>query len=267
VITSYTVEADHFDSTCQSLSHRFVDEGRSVKTKTWQALDVSERPEMTPIELLAVTFDIEMPQTIDHIQEVVRPNLPWAEDHFLERVSGAPWNPPPSHEWWPFAQKNNAEHQQDEKFSHTYPERFWPKHIKCVGVEDDSHVPMMGIRFEYGDLYDVLDLLVKDPYTRQAYLPVFFPEDTGAHHGQRIPCTLGYQFMYREGELHIIYGIRSCDFMRHFRDDVYMAMRLALWMQEAAAIRPCKLGRLVMNIGSFHIFEGDLGLLKVKNKR
>ena len=30
---------------------------------------------------------------------------------------------------------------------------------------------------------DVIDLLEREPFTRQAYLPIWFPEDTGAFHG------------------------------------------------------------------------------------
>src|SRR3546814_17811567 len=77
---------------------------------------------------------------------------------------------------------------------------------------------------------------LRSPYTRQAYLPVWFPEDTGSASGQRVPCTLGYQFLIRETPagkvLHIIYNMRSCDFMRHLADDIYMTIRLAQWMPD-----------------------------------
>src|SRR3954468_15378336 len=91
---------------------------------------------------------------------------------------------------------------------------------------------MRGIRYDYGDLQDVVDMLVRSPYTRQAVLPVWFPEDTGAVHGERVPCTLIYHWMLRDGRLHCFYDIRSCDFVRYFRDDVYFAMRLTQWLIE-----------------------------------
>ena len=73
---------------------------------------------------------------------------------------------------------------------------------------------MMGIRFSYGDFNDVLDLLEKEPFTRQAFLPIWFPEDTGCHHGERVPCTIGYHFMRRGNFLSVVYMIRSCDYIR-----------------------------------------------------
>lgn len=130
---------------------------------------------------------------------------------------------------------------------------------------------MEGIRYRYGDLNDVVSLLAKEPYTRQAYLPVFFPEDTGAHHGERVPCTLGYHFLLREGKLHINYFIRSCDYLRHFRDDVYLAGRLCQWIVHQLIVKEAWTGAteqalwgnvtpgtLTMFISSLHVFEGDL---------
>ena len=96
----------------------------------------------------------------------------------------------------------------------------------------------------------------RSPLTRQAYLPVFFPEDTGAHHGERIPCTLGYQFMQRRNQLSIWYFIRSCDFTRHFRDDVYLAIRLLDWMRQEVGLGWGR-GDFHMIIASLHMFHND----------
>lgn len=232
-----------------------------VNVGRWQSQDVSHRPEMVTKELQHVSFDMKIPEHIEELQTLVEPNLPWAEDHFLERVSGAPLNPPPSNEWWPFAQRSNAEHKMGEKFSHTYPERIWPKHANLGEPVADWDVHT-GIRFEYGDLQDVVDLLNREPYTRQAYLPIWFPEDTGVVHGERVPCTLGYHFMMRYGRLDITYYMRSCDFVRHFSDDVYMAARLCQWVAERITAMPVFPGHLLMHISSLHIFQGDVPRLQ-----
>merc|ERR1712167_60985 len=104
-------------------------------------------------------------------------------------------------EYWPFAQKNNKQFKKAKKFSHTYPERIWPPSKK-------------GIRFRYGNLDNIVELFNKDKLTRQAFLPIWFPEDTGAVHGERVPCTLGYHFIIRDGYMHVNYYIRSCDYLR-----------------------------------------------------
>jgi hypothetical protein len=245
---------------------KFLAAASKVDVGKWQSIDVSDRPEMVTHELLNVSFEIMLPNRIETLQEVVKPNLPWAEDHFQERVSGEPWNPPPSEAWWPHNRnKGNDQFKAQDKFSHTYPERFWPK---MAGVGEatpegrEIFVPHVGVRFAYGDLGDVIFQLASDRLTRQAYLPVWFPEDTGAVHGQRVPCTLGYHFIIRNNALHCIYYIRSCDFMRHFRDDVYMAWRLTQWIVQELDDPRLNTGKLTMHITSFHIFDGDVPILR-----
>jgi thymidylate synthase len=120
---------------------------------------------------------------------------------------------------------------------------------------------LRGIKYEYGDLSDVVALLSSDPYTRQAYLPIWFPEDTGGG-SKRAPCTLGYHFIMRENKLDITYYIRSCDMLRHFRDDIYLTHRLALWVITQCMARNPKWkevepGTFNMHITSLHIFAND----------
>jgi thymidylate synthase len=154
----------------------------------------------------------------------------------------------------------------DDKFSHTYPERKWPKHANYPpGRGAYRH----GIRFAYGDLQDVVNLLIEEPYTRQAYLPIFFPEDTGGsvRLKQRIPCSFGYHFMVRDNwdkkpVMDVMYTMRSCDFVRHFNDDMYMAARLLQWVAwQVSLVRADKFdtmpGKLRVHIASLHAMEGD----------
>src|SRR5438105_2898212 len=101
--------------------------GKLVEVPTWQALDVEGKPQGRTWELCDFTWALDIPPTQGALASYVEPNLPWAENHFQERVSGEPLNPPPSHMDWPWA-RHNPEHQTEEKFSHTYPERYWPKH-------------------------------------------------------------------------------------------------------------------------------------------
>src|SRR5687768_4814002 len=150
----------------------------------WQSQEVSQKFK----EVFNVIFEYDIPDSMLKLQYQTSCNLPWAEDHFRERISGNPLNPPPSAKYWPYAQNSHEDHvDKNLKFSHTYPERFWPKHANSV---NKFHV-RGGIRYRYGDLKDVIKLLSMQPHTRQAYLPVWFPEDTGAVSGQRVPCTLG----------------------------------------------------------------------------
>lgn len=245
----------------EAVKQKLLNTGKPLHQKTWQALEVVGTEKEVMFEALNIFLQVQIPEKELWVEQI-KPNLPWADLHFEERVGGLPLNPPPSHKLWPFAQKNNAEFGGEEKFSHSYPERFWPKHA------GNSKIPRKGIRYEYGDLNDLIDLLAKDPLTRQAFLPVWMAEDTGAAHGERVPCTIGYHFIRRHGFLHITYWIRSCDFFRHFRDDIYLAVKLADWVLNSLRKKDpenwgnIKLGLYTMHIVNLHIFNQEKVMLK-----
>lgn len=236
-------------------------DGQEVEVGEWQSQDVRDKPEMISRELRHVTFKLKVWDTIELLQKDVSPNLPWAEDHFLERVSGEPLNPPPSEAWWPYAVQSNSAHKEGELFSHTYPERMWPKDAGWPKGPFQYWTKDLnrGVRYALGDLSDVVAQLTKNPLTRQAYLPIWFPEDTGARSNQRVPCTLGYHFLIRNGRCEIVYYIRSCDLLRHFTDDVYMACRLLQWVVRKLQGNgiDVKVDSLIMYISSLHVFRGD----------
>jgi hypothetical protein len=251
-----------------------LNEGKRIHPSRWQGLDVSARQEAAMVELLNVSLDIDLRgiSDLDHWRQEIRPNLPWADDHFLERVSGEPLNPPPSWAWWPW-NKSAANFRSGENFNHTYPERYWPKQANPDSEVFEHFGVHPGIRHSYGDLNDVVELLRRDPLTRQAYLPIFFPEDTGVGDGGRKPCSLGYQFIVRDCKLHIFYPMRSCDLLRHFRDDCYLTVRLGLWVLEQLAAtegpndnpfwsEDVTLGSLTMHMTSLHCFIGDYQMMR-----
>ena len=274
----------------EGVGRALVQGGKQVDVGEWHAMDVRGRKELVSYELPNVIFQIGVEDGVESWQDAVFGEAmgddEWAEEQFLERVSGKPLNPPPSAKRWHHETEKHLT-APGGKFTHTYPERFWPK----WGYDMDGKSafeemktsrsvawePMRGLRYEYGDLDDVVNLLARSPYTRQATFPIFFPEDTGAVHGGRIPCTLHYHFMMRDGKLHMWYAIRSCDFVRHFKDDVYMAGRLLQWVLDELRAKQrenrkgqtfyegdgkfwwdtVKSGNLTMHIYSLHYFEGD----------
>lgn len=251
-----TLHSDSFITVARSIRNALIDAPR-VNVGEWQAIR-GDIPQASTVEVEDVSFTYILPGSLDQLRAEVHPSLPWADDHFAERVSGIPHNPPPSEAWWPYRQREgNTDHKQTEIFSHTYPERLWPKGIS--GFEPE------GIRYRLGDLSDVVSLLQRSRHTRQAFIPIWYPEDTGAVENQRVPCTLGYHVMIRDGQLKIVYYIRSCDYLRHFRDDVYLAARLARWI--ADQLSPMTVvDRLVMHVSSMHVFQADVPRL-ISSKR
>lgn len=186
----------------------------------WQGIRDFEKEEMLVLYNWFIS-DIEIPGTIEELQNQTKCDLPWAEDHFQERISRVPSNPGETYKYWPYNtfKETGDPYKPQEVFSHTYQERFWPKKA------GQGIFPPCGIRYDFGDLDDVIDQIIHNPLTRQAYLPIFYPEDTGAR-DRRVPCTLGYYFYLTGNKLNINYTIRSCDVFRHFRNDMYLTGRL-----------------------------------------
>jgi len=261
-----------FAAMLDRMATRMRTESQDVHTESWQGIDISKRPEARMKEILGVYFEVPMDvcNDIDGLQslrEHINPNLPWANDHFEERVCGYPMNPGETWKRWPWAQSAGNFLDKKGRFEVNYMERFWAAGVfEDTPNEGDVTTRLTGIRGrQYGDLGTIVNLLIKEPHTRQAYLPIYFPEDTGA--GGRVPCSLGYHWIMRNGYLNVHYPIRSCDFYRHFRDDVYLAVRLTMWLlnrlvqERSNPWSQVRFGLFSMWIGSMHIFINDYNLL------
>jgi len=267
--------ASSFDQAIRYAKDQLDLYGVDVNPGRWQGVPTLDKPDLITRELLNLTLEVPTDERLDLLADQIQPNLPWADDHFEERVSGVPTNPGEQYLNWPWWQGQEAAAmvggvtvEPDLKFTHTYQERFWPKRAN-TGNRPHAHnrVPIWGIRYQWGDLNDVVDLLAREPLTRQATFPIFFPEDTGAVHRGRIPCTLHYHFMRRNEMLHMWYAIRSCDYVRHFRDDLYLAVRLLHWVLNELQTREfdhssvhwqgVSPGHLFFTAYSFHMHYGD----------
>lgn len=254
----------NFKAVIQRTHESLRNYARVIHTERWQGLDISKRPEAEMRELLFWDFRVVLPtEDLDHYRQDIGPHLPWADDHFEERVCGYPMNPGEQWKNWPFALSADKFRDENGLFEVNYMERIW-----AGGPFENTPKPgertqiLTGIRGRpYGDMNDVINLLLREPLTRQAYLPIFFPEDTGGK--GRVPCTLGWWWMMRNNNLNVYYPIRSCDYHRHFRDDIYLCVRLTLWLLDQLRARDPKTWKKVkpgmyhMWIGSLHVFVND----------
>ena len=245
-----------------------------VRASSWQ----STKAPQPMAEVLNYSFTLDLEGVnLDLYQKALVPNLPWADSHFeKERVSGDPINPGDTWRIWPYSQSADTHRKGKEEnpsFSHSYAERYWPKfaNTNVGGKFEEAPDPKSmnwGYRFPYGDLEDLIQILLEDSLTRQAYLPIWFPEDlSAARMKERVPCSLGYHFIRRNDQLHIFYPMRSCDCIRHFRDDVYLTIRLLIWvLQQCQLADPTNWmhvipGTFTMHITSLHMFESDQATL------
>lgn len=284
---NYLSGRDTFDRVRQHTWNLFLSQSHKVHTEKWQGVDISNRPEMVSHELMNYTFTHRLhgQEDLQAYRDDIKPNLPWADDHFMERVCGHPINP--GIEWanWPWAVSADKFREDGGMFNHNYMERYWSKEAGlltnptsdaedygAMTAEARKHPAWrnnFGIRNEYGDLNDLVRSLAANPLSRQEWFPIFHPEDVGEVVGGRKPCSLGYQFWVRGGQLHVYYPLRSCDFFRHMPDDIYLTVRLLLWVLGECRqlfmdrkvennwldVTP---GTFTMHCTSLHVFANDM---------
>jgi thymidylate synthase len=245
------IRAKNLKEGINNCRHALALYGKTVTTENWQG----DKSPFKFIEIVNLNLECVMEKSKEKLQDLCEPFLPWADEHFEERVGGVALNPPPTHTKW--LSKTEEYLESDSKFSHSYPERLWSKGLH------------KGIRYEIADLSDAVELLKKDLHTRQCYIPMFFPEDlSAANENKRIPCTLGWHFLVRDNKMHCQYPMRSCDALRHFHNDLYFANLLVLWMIEQVGV-DLEPGAILFSATSFHCFENDVYALNksiLKNK-
>jgi thymidylate synthase len=172
---------------------------------------------------------------IDYLFFADPTSMIWAEEEFKERVTPIRINPGKAWFIRDYVWKQFLNEQG--KFDYTYNERM------------------------RSQLHFIIDELIDHPDTRQAIISIWDPLiDTKRLGGsKRIPCSLNYQLLYRNGRLHIIYNQRSADVVTHFGNDVFLAWKLMEYIAEKTQY---KKGYLFHNIGSLHTYKKDWPKLK-----
>lgn len=106
-------------------------------------------------------------------------------------------------------------------------------------------------------LTKIMNRLKQDPDSRQLWVSLWNPEKDPNFLGglSRVPCSLGYAFQVRDGKLNMHYVMRSCDFATHFRNDVYLAIKLLEWVAEKTHY---PVGSFTHTIFSLHVYNKDV---------
>lgn len=201
--------------------------GTEVRTTTYQNKDVSNNPDFFTKEVQNYMYMIKDVKTIESLSNE------WAEAEFKERICPTYVNPGKAWElrrevWEEFIDPRS------DKFSYTYNNRLLASR----------------------QLNRVIELLLEEPYTRQAYISIWQPIDINRTHGiSRVPCSLGYQLQVRNGLLNITYVQRSSDLYTHFENDVFLAYKLLEHISKAISI---PMGTLTHIVFSLHGFQKDM---------
>lgn len=158
---------------------------------------------------------------------------PWADEEFKERIN--PYGNVNPGTAYKLRQEIWNEYMHDGKFAYSYNERF----------------------FRNRQLDKIIARLQEDNDSRQLWLSVWdLNEDVNKLGGiSRVPCSLGYNFQFREGKLNIHYVMRSCDFNTHFPNDVYLAIRLLEYVAERCNM---EVGNFTHTMFSLHVYKKDV---------
>lgn len=211
-----------------------------VHTQSYQNKIIKDDPNMTTKEIQA--FEFMVVDTSDK-DEMPGCTLPWLKAEFKERVSEDSVNPGEAYKlrpevWNEFLVKRESMQSNDDaidlvdKFDYTYNER-------------------LSYQLKY-----IIDELRLNPETRQAIIEVHnnIYDLQGLGGRKRIPCSLLYQFMIRDGALDVIYIMRSSDFATHFQNDIWLAAELRNYV---AAMLGIPQGKFFMFVSSLHCYKRD----------
>lgn len=215
-VRGITVECNSYQDKKLTGEDRFVKELMGVAFKI-------DKPLLNRDEAIRYTFREDSDRIIRYCKQEIK-----------DRCSGKPLNPGNSYKiredmWNKFLEGN--------KFSYQYAERLWT----------------------HNQFNSVIRCLKNDKGTRQAVLSVWNPDKDMKINklggGNRIPCSLNYQFMIRNDRLHCIYSMRSNSAIEHCPIDLYCATGL---MEYVAKKLNVKVGTLTYVCGSLHAFNWNL---------
>lgn len=134
-------------------------------------------------------------------------------------------------------------------------------------VAPNAALKMFTIQMAYGprvtlQMERIIEVLTRDPNTRQAVVFIGKPEDGPTGHQ---PCTTQIQFLIREGYTHAVVSMRSWDLVFGLPYDGQMFGALC---QVVARCTGTLAGNVTVTAGSAHVYERHFGIqAKISNRR
>ena len=103
--------------------------------------------------------------------------------------------------------------------------------------------------------YWIVNELESDPESRRAVISIYYNSHKKANIRDH-PCSMYLQFLVRDYKLHLIWNMRSCDFIFGLGNDMFCAaMILQLMTNELRDSLNVGCGTVNFNIGSLHCYE------------
>jgi len=121
-----------------------------------------------------------------------------------------------------------------------------------TGKFDGAYAPRIKRQIMY-----IYDLLKRDPDTRQAIINI--NNESDKHESKDVPCTISFQFILREGKLHMTTYMRSNDILWGTPYDInafcFIQSALALWLD-------VETGTYTHFVGSMHAYDDFIDTLE-----
>jgi len=180
------------------------------------------------LELMAYSYCIQKFDDLEELLDHTFMHKDWVYAEEEDRLDLSLTNKNPGYAW-KFNKNFWGPFLRNGCFSYSYAERY--------------HAQLPYIIWE----------LKERPNTRQAIMTMYESTKDMMNWGgrDRVPCSLTYQFLIRNDKLHIIYGQRSCDFNLFYASDVYLTVKLLMYVAELIGV---DVGYFYHNIGSLHTF-------------
>ncbi len=204
--------------------------GVEVRIDTMQDKKVTDNPDYVTKELVAYSYAIRDVSDKDELLSAFNKDSDkiWCMAEFEERIGRKKVNPGEAYKhrqvWEEFL--------HDGKFSYTYSERMGEQ------------------------VNNAIETFKTNQACRNSIIAMWDPRiDTDRIGGkQRVPCTMYYQPLIRNGKVHMIYNIRSNDLFTHWCNDIWLAIRLQEHIAEQLNL---PVGTFYQHVGSLHAYMKD----------
>jgi thymidylate synthase len=232
--------------------------GIQVKLKTFQNKNV-ENDESRSItkELQGYTFKILNPfeekSLLDAYKLVYGDNadiqLRWCIEEFNERIK-----PNPGASLSIYSEPFQFESSVNPGQAWLLRKNTWTQFLNEEGKFDYNYNERLLI---HDQLPRIINHLRSDINSRRAVISIWdsFQDLEGLEQCLRVPCSVTYSFLYREGKLNIFYHMRSSDFYEHFLNDMYLASKMNLYVAQELGV---EIGDTVVYVNSLHAYKIDL---------
>jgi thymidylate synthase len=234
--------------------------GITVHPQTMQDKVVKDNPDYATKEMQGYAFKItDWAFNTDRLVDLLKYFFPndWQNitnyclAELQDRVCGKAMNPGCSYLSRPDVWN---EFLHDGKFAYTYSERMHDQVGMILQELRDNPDTRRGIINIHSYISPLADFRIED--TGQEFNYVDLSADANNRGGGgRIPCSMYYQMMIRNGKVDLIYTMRSCDLLTHFPIDLSLALMLQNWF---AHMLHLPMGTFTYFAGSLHSYFKDM---------